>query len=423
MSFALLALTALLQQQPLACAPREIGCSDVASVIADTRVKRAVAYIDQTDAAAMRELVALTEIPAPPFKEAERARRYATMLRAAGADSVAIDAAGNVVALRRGTRRNRTVVIAGHLDTVFPEGTDVQVRMHGDTLFAPGVGDNTRGLILLLQLMRAMVHTNLRTAADILFVGTVGEEGLGDLRGVKYLFRNGAPRIDSFIAVDGAADETITNAAIGSKRYRVTFGGPGGHSWGAFGTANPIHALSRAVATFDDAAVRFTSSGPATTYNVGRIGGGTSVNSIPTEAWAEVDLRAENNARLESLDSIFHVSMVSALNAENALRTMGPELTLESRLVGERPSGTTPATSPIVQHAMAATRALGLTPRLDASSTDANVAISRGIPAITLGRGGVAGNSHAPTEWWINSNGTRGMRHVFYVLLAEAELR
>lgn len=418
---AILALSALLQQQP-ACTAKDLYCRELTGIAANARVRRAVAFIERTDKQALAELIALTQIPAPPFKEAERARRYAELLRAAGADSVAIDEVGNVVALRRGLRRDRTVALAGHIDTVFPEGTDVRVRQHGDTLFAPGVADNTRGLIVLLQVLRSLVQAGVRTDADILVIGTVGEEGLGDLRGAKHLFRNGARRIDTFIAVDGASDETITSGGIGSKRYRVTFAGPGGHSWGAFGTANPIHGLARAIHLFDDAAARLTASGPATSYNIGRIGGGTSVNAIPTQAWAEVDLRSADPARLESLDSIFHVSMVTALNDENALRTTGPELTLEARLVGERPSGLTPPTIPIVQRAIAATRLLGLAPHLDESSTDANAAITRGVPAITLGRGGRAGNPHSPDEWWINANGTRGIRRILYTLIAEAGL-
>src|SRR5687768_4787809 len=210
---------------PTRCAARDAYCADLTRIVSNPRVQRAFTYFEQTDAAALRELIALTQIPAPPFKEAERGKRYAEMLRAAGADSVYIDDVGNVIAIRRGSKRGRVVALAGHLDTVFPEGTDVRVKQRGDTLFAPGVGDDTRGLIAMLQVLRGMVNANIRTESDIWFVGTVGEEGLGDLRGVKHLFRSAAPRIDSFIAVDGDGDEEITNAAIGSKRYRVTFKG------------------------------------------------------------------------------------------------------------------------------------------------------------------------------------------------------
>lgn len=410
-------------QQQVRCQRGDSYCREISRIVSDARVRRAVAHIEQTDALAVRELIALTQIPAPPFREGERARRYAELLRAAGADSVNIDEAGNVIALRRGTRRTRTVAVAGHLDTVFPEGTDVRVHQRGDTLFAPGIADNTRGLITMLQVLRALVHAGIRADANLLFVGTVGEEGLGDLRGAKYLFREGGQRIDGFIAVDGGSDDAVTTGAIGSKRYRVNFSGPGGHSWGLFGNASPIHAIGRAIQKFDEAAMRFTAASAVTTYNIGRIGGGTSVNSIATNAWAEVDLRSEDPAHLNSIDSLFHVSMVNALNEQNERRTSGPELTLEARLVGDRPSGVTPSSLPIVQRAIAATRALRLTPRLEASSTDGNVPMSRGIPAIALGRGGVAGNTHSPEEWWLNENGTRGIRRVLFTVLAEGGLR
>ena len=404
------------------CAAGDRPCHELRALLLNPRVQRAFAYIDRTDSTALRELIMLTQIAAPPFKEAERARRFAEMMRAAGADSVAIDEAGNVLALRRGSRRTRTVAIAGHLDTVFPEGTDVTVRQRGDTLFAPGVCDNTRGLIVMLQLLRAMAQSGIRADADLLFVGTVGEEGLGDLRGVKHLFRPGGPRIDAFIAIDGDSDDGITHGAVGSRRYRVTFNGEGGHSWGDFGAASPVHALGRAIHIFDEAAARYTSANSATTYNVGRIGGGTSINAIAFQAWMEVDLRSEVPARLLAIDSIFHVSMVRALNEQNQARTTGAELTLEARLVGDRPSGLTAATAPLVQRAIAATRYYGLNPELERSSTDANVPISRGIPAITVGRGGITANAHSPEEYWVNSNATRGIRRVLLITLAEAGL-
>ena len=414
--------TRLPAQSPPRCESSDRYCHEIARIARDARVRRAVSHIERTDGAALRELIMLTQIAAPPFKEAERARKYAELLRAAGADSVAIDEVGNVVAVRRGTQRGRVVALAGHLDTVFPEGTDVRVKQRGDTLFAPGVGDDTRGLIALLQVLRALVHANLRTTADLWFVGTVGEEGLGDLRGVKHLFEAREPDIAAFIAVDGSNDAEITNAGVGSKRYRITFNGAGGHSYGDFGAPSPIHALGRAIHLFDENAGRYTADKPGTTFNVGRIAGGTSVNSIAFQAWAEVDMRSDAPARLDALDSVFHVSMVTALNEQNAVRTGGPELTLEARLVGDRPSGITPANTPLVLRAIAATRYLGLAPELDASSTDANVPISRGIPAITIGRGGVGAHSHSPDEYWINENGTRAIRRILLIALAEAGL-
>ncbi len=395
-------------------------CLEVTRIMERRDVQRAWEYIERTDERALDELIMLTEIPAPPFKEERRARRYAEMLREAGADSVWIDEVGNVVALRRGTKGGRTVAIAGHMDTVFPEGTDVTVRMRGDTLFAPGVGDDTRGLIVVLQVLRALEAAEIETEADLLFIGTVGEEGLGDLRGVKHLFRDDGPGIDAWIAVDGGGDDRIVHRALGSRRYRVTFRGPGGHSWGAFGLGNPAHALGRAIRIFDEAADTFTADGPRTSYNVGRIGGGTSINSIPAESWMEVDMRSVSQDRLTRMDSLFRAHMQRALEEQNAVRRAGPPLTVAVELVGDRPSGTVDPSTPLVRRAQAATRIFGAEPRLTISSTDSNVPISLGIPAITIGRGGEGGDNHSPDEWWRNVDGHRAIQRTLLVLVSEA---
>lgn len=275
--------------------------------------------------------------------------------------------------------------------------------------------------MLVLTALRALQAAGIRTDANVLFIGTVGEEGLGDLRGVKQLFRQGGPRIDAFIAVDGGDNEEVTNQALGSRRYRLEYRGPGGHSWGAFGTANPLHALGRAIALFDEAAAAFTASGPRTSYNVGRTGGGASVNAIPSTGWIEVDMRSESPASLQRIDSIFRGVAARALELENAGAKKG-ELTMDLRLVGDRPSGETDARSPLVQRALAAVRHFGGEPRLRRSSTDANYPISLGVPAITVGRGGVDGLTHAPGEWWLNRNGAAGIQRVLLLVLAEAGL-
>src|SRR5690606_22483601 len=314
-----------------------------------------------------------------------------------------------------------TVALAGHLDTVFPEGTDVTVRESGDTLFAPGIGDDTRGLIVLLHVLRALEEADIRTDGDLLFIGTVGEEGLGDLRGVKHLFRDGGPRIDAFIAVDGGSAGGITNEALGSRRYRVTFNGPGGHSWGAFGAGHPAHALGRAIFMFDTAAARFTAEpGPRTSYSVGRIGGGTSVNSIPFEAWAEVDMRSQDQQRLLAIDSIFRVTMERALIDQNAGIREGGPLELSLDLVGDRPSGITAPGTPLLERARAVTLWSGTEPRLGSSSTDSNTPISLGVPAITIGRGGVGGQTHAPGEWWLDRDSWRAVQRALLIVLAQA---
>jgi tripeptide aminopeptidase len=396
-------------------------CAEAARVASRPDVVQAMRFIEAQKETALRELIYLTEIPAPTFQEEVRAAAYADMLRAAGADSVWTDSVGNVIALRRGTDRGRTVAMAGHLDTVFPEGTDVTVRMRGDTLFAPGIGDDTRGLIVGLHVLRALAHADIRAAADLLFIGTVGEEGLGDLLGVKHLFRPGADPIHSFIAVDGGSDRNITNGALGSRRYRVTFSGPGGHSWGAFGTGNPIHALGRAIMMFDTAAASFTAApGGRTSYNVGRIGGGTSVNSVPFEAWAEVDMRSVSPERLTAIDALFRTTMERALEEQNRGVRRGEALRLAVDLVGDRPSGVTEPGTPLLERAMAVTRMFGLEPELGTSSTDANTPISLGIPAITIGRGGIGGEAHAPGEWWIDRDSEKAVQRALLIMLAEA---
>jgi tripeptide aminopeptidase len=412
------------QRAPAACdAAANPHCADIERLAARADVRRAFDTIERTDEQALRELITLTEIPAPPFLEHERAAEYARMLGQAGADSVFIDEEGNVIAVRRGTAGDRTVAIAGHLDTVFPEGTDVTVRIVGDTLYAPGIGDDTRGLVVVLAVLRAMAHADIRTEADLHFIGTVGEEGLGDLRGVKHLFREGGPRIDAFIAVDGGGDASITHQALGSVRYRVTMRGPGGHSWGAFGIGNPAHALGRAILAFDEEARAFVAGAAArTSYNVGRIGGGTSVNSVPFESWMEVDMRSEGQHELAAIDALFTATMRRAVDDYNATLERDPvELDLER--VGHRPSGEMADDAPIVLRAKAATRHFGHAPRLGRSSTDSNVPISLGVPAVTIGRGGIGGNNHSPDEWWINRDGHVAIQRALMLLLAEAGLR
>jgi acetylornithine deacetylase/succinyl-diaminopimelate desuccinylase-like protein len=397
-------------------------CGEAASIAARSDVQRAMSWIDADNPRARQDLITLTEIPAPPFGEQARGEAFGRMLRDAGADSVWTDSVGNVLGLRRGTGGDETLVLSGHLDTVFPEGTDVTVRVRGDTLFAPGTGDDTRGLIVVLTVLRALEEAGIETRDDVLFVGTVGEEGLGDLRGVKHLFREGGPGIDAFITVDGGGEGSITNGALGSRRYRVTYEGPGGHSWGAFGGASPIHALGRAITLFDDAAARFTASGARTSYNVGRIGGGTSVNSIAFEAWMEVDMRSEDRGRLMAIDTIFRDAVHRALREENANRRSGDALTVNLELVGDRPSGIADESLPFIRRVAAATAHFGDPPDMRTSSTDANIPISMGIPAVSIGRGGISGNSHAPEEYWVDRDATKAVKRALLVVLLESGL-
>ncbi len=392
----------------------------MAALAANPAVVRAMRLVDERDARVMADLLQLTEIPAPPFMEEARGARFMEMLLELGVDSVWTDMEGNVIASRRGTGSDEVVAIAGHLDTVFPEGTDVTVRQRGDTLFAPGIADDTRGLVAVLALLRVLNEADIRTTSNLLFIGTVGEEGVGDLRGVKHLFRDGGPRIDSFVSIDGSGHESIVHKGLGSHRYRVTIRGQGGHSWGAFGLPNPAHALGRAIDYFDLAADAITRSGPRTSYNVGRLGGGTSVNSIPFEAWMEIDMRSESPESLTKIDEVFQRAMGRAVDEANDQRREGEELTLDLELIGDRPSGEISESDPFVQRAIAASQHLGIEPRLERSSTDANIPISLGVPAITIGGGGAASAVHSPGEWYINRDGPLGIKRALLVVLAQA---
>ncbi len=400
----------------------EVHQNQINTIASYPAVVEAFEHIVQQREKNLNDLIELTEIPAPPFGEAARAARFAEMLSEAGISDITIDEVGNVIARRQGTVGDKVIALGAHLDTVFPEGTDVKVRVDGDTLYAPGIGDNTRGLVFLLSLIRAMEATNISTRDDVLFIGTVGEEGLGDLRGVKHLFREGGPQIDSFIGVDGGDNARLIYGAVGSHRYRVIVSGPGGHSWGAFGLANPHHALGRIMQDFATTGPSVTSKGPKTSFSVGRIGGGTSVNSIPFESWMEVDMRSGNQAKLDEIDTVFRMSVKRGLAAENAARLEGPALEVELKQVGDRPAGLGDINGGIVQRAVAAMKVLNIDAQLSSSSTDASIPISMGLPAVTISRGGEVKKSHSPDESWRDHDSHKSIQYGLLLLLAEAGL-
>lgn len=407
-------------------APSVTISQDIVDLVSDISsgpdVTMALEDIKNQEERLIAELIELTEIPAPPFGEEERGARFAEMLTEAGLTDVSIDEVGNVIGRRPGRTGDRVVAYSAHLDTVFPAETDVTVRVEGDTYFAPGIGDNTRGLVAVLGVLRAMQHASLETDADILFIGNVGEEGLGDLRGTKHLFREGGPQIDSMIAIDGGRTERIVYSGVGSHRYRVTFRGPGGHSWGAFGTANPHHAIGRAIAKFVEGAPEVTSTGPKTSYNIGRMGGGTSINSVPFESWMEVDMRSSEQYKLDEIDAVLQRAVQQALQDENVARLEGPELTVDLERVGTRPAAHGDINSRLLQIAAASLAQFGLELDPRSSSTDANLPISLGIPAITMSRGGKSADSHSPAESWQNKDGHLGIQIGLLTLLAEAGL-
>jgi len=362
--------------------------------------KAAAAFIEKDQPRFVRELIELTEIPAPPFKEERRAKAYLEMLRQSGLADVEMDEAGNVMGLRKGTGGGDVVVIVAHLDTVFPEGTDVRVKREGTTLRAPGVGDNTRGAALMLAVIRAMNTAKFQTVNDVLFVGNVGEEGEGDLRGVKFLMQKGKykDRIRQFIAIDGGEQGNITHGGVGSRRYHVAFKGPGGHSYGAFGLVNPAYAMGNAITKLSRVQVPLR---PKTTFNVGVVSGGTSVNSIPFETAMVIDMRSTDCGELKKLDARFLAIVREAVDEENKARsTSEGRITADARLIGDRPCGETALSSPIVQKTTAVVKAFGLTPSYGISSTDANLPMSLGIPAVTIGRG-PGGRAHSLDEWTV----------------------
>jgi acetylornithine deacetylase/succinyl-diaminopimelate desuccinylase-like protein len=370
-----------------------------ANPAANAKVRAALDLLKADNAWTVQQQIELTQIPSPPFKESARAAEYKKRLEALGLRNVRIDSVGNVIAERRGAGNGPTVVIAGHLDTVFPEGTNVAVKRDGTRLSAPGIGDDDRGLAVVPAVARAFEKTGIQTNGTVYFIGNVGEEGPGNLRGTRYLFAKELKgKIDYFISVDGTGLD-IASRAVGSHRYRVTYKGPGGHSYGAFGIPNPTHARGRAIAGIAAMQVPTT---PKTTFNVGVIQGGTSVNSISGEASMEVDMRSEDVASLAAVDAKVQKILHDALAAENARwtspRAAAAKLSLVIDTIGIRPTGGQADSAHIVQTAISAGKSLGFTATTGASSTDANIPISLGVPGIRIGGGGRGQGAHSLGE-------------------------
>ena len=380
-------------------------------------VRAALDSVRADEPQVVADQIRLCEIPAPPFKETARAQAVKAAFEQLGLANVRLDKAGNVLGDRPGVSPRPRLVVAAHLDTVFPEGTDVRVRRTGTVLSGPGIGDNCRGLAVLLAVARILARANLQTDGTVTFVADVGEEGLGDLRGMKQLFGETLKgQIDRFLAIDGSGMFLI-NTAVGSRRYRVTFKGPGGHSYAAFGTANPIQAMGRAIAKISQLQV---STEPRTTFNVGRVGGGTSINAIPADCWMEVDLRSPDAPALGALEAGLQRAIDDAVREENQRGGVQGAITAVRELVGDRPPGQTPAGSPIVRTALAAAAALGLTLSPAESSTDANVPIQLKIPAITIGTGGRGTGPHTAGETFDTTDAWKGTQYAVLVAIALA---
>ena len=387
-----------------------------ARLTADTRVQQALSEIEGREPATIREQFRMTEIPAPPFMEQERAEYFLQQLRARGLQDAYIDSEGNALGIRHGSGDGPTILVAAHLDTVFPEGTDTTVELRGGRYYAPGIGDDTRGLAALLSVIQAFEDSGIETVGDIIFAGNVGEEGRGDLRGVKALFRD-FPQVDGFVSIDGVRLRRITLAGTGSRRFEFQFTGPGGHSFGAFGIASAIHAMGRTIAKIAEFE---TPSEPKTTFTVGTVEGGTSVNSIAADAVFAIDMRSNDREQLALLEERAKAAALEAVAEENARWNNG-EISVEFKLIGDRPVGRTPTNNPIVQAAALAFDEVGIDlDELSTSSTDSNVPMSLGIPAITIAGGGNGGGAHSPDEWFMPDDSWVGPQTAFLLLLALA---
>ncbi|MEM7418020.1 MAG: M20/M25/M40 family metallo-hydrolase, partial [Gemmatimonadota bacterium] len=375
-------------------------------------IEAAAAWIRAHDESTLESQIELSEIPAPPFRETKRGERMLELFRVAGLSDPFVDPVGNVIADRPGTSHEPPLIVSAHLDTVFPPETDVSVTRVGDTLRGPGISDDARGLAALLAVARAMVASNVQTRAPVRFVATVGEEGAGDLRGVKHLFgADGDGRTAAgFISLDGAGLDRVVTRALGSRRYRIEVSGPGGHSWVDWGTPNPIHATAQLAAALTELPL---SREPKTTLTIARMGGGKSINAIPQNAWIEVDSRSAGNSQLIDLE-------VRMREAVDRCADKNRDLAFAVHVIGERPGGETPVGAPLLRAALDATRRLGREPILALSSTDANIPMSMGIPALTLGCGGEAGMAHTTDEWYRNVDGPDGIVRALYTIAGAA---
>ena len=395
--------------------------------IADSRTLRthralasAHARIAARDSATICTQVAVSQIAAPTGDERERGEWVAARLRSLGLRDARIDRAGNVVAMRPGLEHLAPVLVCAHLDTVFAREVQLTFRRDGGRVTGPGIGDNGRGLAAMLAIAEEVDGRQVRTRRPIVFAATTGEEGAGDLRGAKYLFSALDEEPAAAIALDGAGDERIVHKALGSRRYHIAYRGPGGHSWAAFGVPNAVHAAASAAAML--ASLPLPRS-PRTTLSVSRIGGGTSINSIPEEGWLEVDLRSTSASVLDRFDREIRVIVRAAAQQENARRaTATPPVSHDVMVIGDRPSGELSADHPLVLSAIEATQLIDREPELAAASTDANVPIAMGVPAIAIGAGGRGGDAHTPGEWYDNIEGPLGIARAMTILATAAEL-
>lgn len=357
----------------------------------------------------------LTEIPAPSFEEEKRATAVKKLLADAGL-AVQTDKIGNVVAELPGANEKECVLVTAHLDTVFPRGTDVKVRREGQKMYAPGISDNGTGLAALVALAEAMQAAKIRPQRTILFAANVGEEGEGNLRGMRALVDAYRERLKAVLVLDGSGVEHVTTKALASHRLEVVISGPGGHSWSDFGMVNPINALVRGALRFINTRVP---ASPRTTFNLGQIEGGTSVNSIPHEAVLKVDLRSESEEEITKLENALRESIAAGVKDEmdNARDRSRGKLVWKLNLIGSRPGGELAGDSPLLAALRAADDAVGNESRVERSSTDANIPLSQGIDALSIGAGGNGGGAHSLQEWYEPEGREIGLRRALLTLL------
>ena len=402
---------------PIPDSSRTSAQREIARIAEMRSVHAAFSYLHNQELEFRRWQRELTEIPAPPFGEAARSEWLLQRFTALGLEDVHRDDLGNVLCFLH-TGSAPLIGISAHLDTVFPQGTALQTREEGNRLYGPGISDNAAGVTALLAVAHALKKTQLKPATNILFVGNVGEEGEGNLRGMRHLFAASAWRdsIQSLLVIDGAGTDTYVNQALGSRRFEITFRGPGGHSWSDFGVPNPIVLLSRALARFSEV---HAPESPRTTFNVGVVSGGTSVNSIPESATARVDLRSASMEELQKLEDRLRECVAEAWREAPLSHRSGElKVTLAIESIGDRPAAELPANARILQIVRAVDKHLRIesVPRL--ASTDANVPLSLGIESTTIGAGGDGGGAHTLREWFDCSNRDLGLKRILLVLLA-----
>jgi tripeptide aminopeptidase len=391
---------------------------EIARIAEMRSVHAAFAYLHNQEMEFRRWQRDLTEIPAPPFGEAARSEWLRQRFTALGLDSVQVDDLGNVLGVLHSGIDAPVTGISAHLDTVFPQGTALKTREEANRLYGPGISDNAAGVTALLAVATALKRAQLKPATNILFIGNVGEEGEGNLRGMRHLFSASPWReaIKSLLVIDGAGTDTYVNQALGSRRFEITFRGPGGHSWSDFGVPNPIILLSRALARFSE--VQAPES-PRTTFNVGVVSGGTSVNSIPESATARVDLRSASMEEMQKLEDRLRECVAEAWReAPLSHRSGDLKVTLAIESIGDRPAAELPANARILQIVRAVDKHLRIESFPRIASTDANVPLSLGIEATTIGAGGDGGGAHTLREWFDCSNRDLGLKRILLVLLA-----